>query len=145
MDFRMMMRRYGPTVHLTPAGELDLDSRSALDEVQAALDGGVAVVACDMRHLTFLDVVGLRGLIDFVRRLDTRGIAFFAYNWQPQPRRLVDLIDGLHPPTDLNGKPGGVATQLLRRSLHDSAASRRAAGAALARGNAPHRAAAPPR
>lgn len=35
MDFRMMPRRYGPTLHLTPAGELDLETRTALDEVQA--------------------------------------------------------------------------------------------------------------
>ncbi|WP_329201750.1 MULTISPECIES: STAS domain-containing protein [unclassified Streptomyces] len=115
-DFRVMMRRYGSTVHLTLAGELDLEGRSVLDEVQVGLDGA-AVVACDMQHLTFLDVVGLRDLTAFVRRFDGRGIAFFAYNWQPQPRRLLDLVDGLYP-TAGNRAPA----RLLRRSLRDATA-----------------------
>ncbi|MET9572943.1 STAS domain-containing protein [Streptomyces virginiae] len=128
MDFRMPMRRYGPTVHLTPAGELDLHTRSALDETLADLDDGVTVVACDMWRLSFIDVTGLDGLLEFARRLNGRGIAFFAYNWQPQPRRLLDLIDGLYPPPDINGKPRCTSTSLLRRSLQDRAAARRTAG-----------------
>lgn len=128
MDFRIQMRRYGPTVHLTPAGELDLNTRSALDTTQAALDDGVAVVACDMRHLTFIDVTGLHGLLAFARRLDGRGIAFFAYNWQPQPRRLLDLIDSLYPPTHVNGKPRRAPTSILRRGLQEFAAARHTAG-----------------
>ncbi|MFF3216910.1 STAS domain-containing protein [Streptomyces sp. NPDC002886] len=142
MDFRMMMRRYGPTVHLTPAGELDLDGRAALDEIQAGLDSSVAVVACDMRHLTFLDITGLNSLISFVRRLDARGIAFFAYNWQTQPRRLLDLVDGLYPPAGPNGSPRRKPTTLLRRSLQDTVTARRAAGAAPVREAVPRWAAA---
>ncbi|MGW6410464.1 STAS domain-containing protein [Streptomyces vinaceus] len=129
MDFRVSMRRYGPTIHLTPAGELDIDTRSALDQAQTAIDNGVAVVACDMRLLRFIDVTGLRGLLGFARRIDGRGIAFFAYNWQPQPRRLLDLIDALYPPTDMNGKPRCAPTGILRRGLPDAAAFRRTAGA----------------
>ncbi|MFJ3842031.1 STAS domain-containing protein [Streptomyces sp. NPDC090054] len=130
MDFRVMPRRYGPTVHLTPTGELDLDTRTALDEVPAALDGA-SVVACDMRHLTFMDVTGLYGLTTFVRRLDARGIAFFAYNWQPQPLRLMDLVDGFHQPAGRKGTGG--PTRLLRRSLQGSVAAAREAVAARAR------------
>lgn len=52
MDFRVMPRRYGPTVHLAPAGELDLETRAALDELYISADGPT-IVACDMRHLTF--------------------------------------------------------------------------------------------
>lgn len=137
--FQMNMRRYGPAVHLAPAGELDLDTRSALDEVHAALQG-VDLVACDMCDLTFLDVLGLHGLLDLVRGLDSRGIAFFAYNWQQQPRRLLDLVDDLHPPTADNREE---PTRLLRR-LRDSAAAARAAGAAKARDDVPRRAALPP-
>ncbi|MFE2586011.1 STAS domain-containing protein [Streptomyces sp. NPDC059378] len=103
MDFRTVMRRYGPTVHLTLAGELDVDTRSALDEAQASLCDGVVVVVCNMRSLSFIDVTGLRALLEFARRLDGRAIAFFAYNWQPQPRRLMDLIDALYPPAGMNG------------------------------------------
>ncbi|MFJ3963218.1 STAS domain-containing protein [Streptomyces sp. NPDC090036] len=140
MDFQLMKRRYGPTVHLTPTGELDLDTRAALDEVQTDLDG-VAAVACDMRHLTFMDVTGLHGLIALAHRLGTSGIAFFAYNWQPQPLRLINLIDSLYPPADRNH---GGPTQLLRRSLQGSATAARAAGAArAARQDTPSRATSP--
>ncbi|MCX4808708.1 hypothetical protein OG594_45325 [Streptomyces sp. NBC_01214] len=46
-----MPRRFGPTVYLAPSGELDLESRSALDEPYIGADEAT-VVACDMRHLT---------------------------------------------------------------------------------------------
>ncbi|MFF0473547.1 anti-sigma factor antagonist [Streptomyces sp. NPDC004284] len=135
---RITVRRYGPTMHLAPAGELRMATRSALDDVQAALDG-VDVVACDMRDLVFLDVGGLQGLLDFVRRLDADGIAFFAYDWQPQPRQTLDLADEVNPPAD-TGRP----TRLLRR-LQDFATAARMAGAARARKDVPSRAALPPR
>ncbi|MFF8265213.1 STAS domain-containing protein [Streptomyces virginiae] len=143
MDFQLMKRRYGPTVLLTPTGELDLDTRAALDEVQTGLDA-VAAVACDMRHLTFMDVTGLHGLTAFAHRLGARGIALFAYNWQPQPLRLMNLIDSLYPPADRNGDHDG-PTRLLRRSLQGSVDAARAGGAARARQDTPRRAASPSR
>ncbi|MFE5717886.1 STAS domain-containing protein [Streptomyces erythrochromogenes] len=124
MDFRVMPRRYGPTVCLAPAGELDLESRSVLDGLYIGASEAT-VVACDMLHLTFMDVSGLDGLIAFADRLEGRGIRFFAYNWQPQPSRLLDLVDALFPPPagtkGIRGGPIG----LLRRSLHDSAVPHR--------------------
>ncbi|MCB5163984.1 STAS domain-containing protein [Streptomyces bambusae] len=120
-EFRTGIRRYGPTAHLTPAGELGTDPGSVLAEVSAALDG-VDVVACDMRDLTSLDLMGLHRLLDFVRGLDARGITVFAYNWQPQPRRLLSLVEELYPPADPR-------TTLLR-SLRESAAAAGGAGAA---------------
>ncbi|MCY0962909.1 hypothetical protein [Streptomyces sp. H27-H5] len=131
MDLRVTMRRYGPTVHLILLGELDVETRAALDEVQA-VPNNVDVVACDMRRLTFMDVVGLHGPTTFARRLNGREIAFFAYDWQPQPLRLMDLVDCLYPKGDRGGPTG-----LLRRDLRGSAASARAAGATRARKNAP--------
>ncbi|MET9700846.1 STAS domain-containing protein [Streptomyces sp. NPDC006529] len=142
MDFHMTMRRYGPTVHLVPAGELDLETRAALDEAEAALDG-VELVACDMGELSFLDVAGLHGLLGFVHRLDGRSIAFFTYDWQPQPLRLLDLIDSLHPSPGDHGSRGA-PTEPLRRSLAESAAAARARGAARAWQDAMRRAAVAP-
>ncbi|MFG2713410.1 STAS domain-containing protein [Streptomyces goshikiensis] len=142
MDFQLRKRRYGPTVHLTPIGELDLKTKGALDEVQTSLDG-VAVVVCDMRHLTFMDVTGLHGLTASVHRLNARGVAFFAYNWQPQPRRLMDLVDGLHPRAGRNGNRHG-PTQLLRDSLRGAVAAACVAGAARALQNTPRPAGPPP-
>ncbi|MEU6300763.1 STAS domain-containing protein [Streptomyces erythrochromogenes] len=96
-DFHITIRRYGPTLHLTPAGELDVDSDPAFAPVSTALTDSTTVVACDMRRLTFLDPAGLQLLLDLAARLDARGITFFAYNWQRQPLRLLDLIDRITP------------------------------------------------
>ncbi|MGP3690965.1 STAS domain-containing protein [Streptomyces sp. IBSNAI002] len=100
-DFHIMIRRYGPTVHCSPVGELDLDTRPALERLWALPDGQVSVVVCDMRGLTFMDVTGLHRLLDMAAHIHGRGIDFFAYNWQRQPLRLLDLIDDLDP-----GQPG---------------------------------------
>ncbi|MFC8269452.1 hypothetical protein ACFUIZ_27595 [Streptomyces cinereoruber] len=94
-DFQVSIQRYGPTVHLTPMGELDWDTGPALDDVSAALGDGVAVVVCGMRRLSFVDVTGVHRLLDLTHLIESRSIAFYAYNWQHQPQRLLDLIDGL--------------------------------------------------
>ncbi|MGR4879460.1 STAS domain-containing protein [Streptomyces sp. LARHCF249] len=126
-DFGITVRRYGPTVHVTVDGELDLYTRAALGDVSAAFDDGVVVLVCDMRNLMFMDVAGLHRLIDLARRADRRGIACFAYNWQRQPRRLLVLVDNL---PDRPGEPRSEPTRLLRRTLRDAAASHRVTGAA---------------
>ncbi|WP_086824526.1 STAS domain-containing protein [Streptomyces sp. NRRL B-24572] len=126
VGFGVKTRRHGSTVHLAPTGELDLDARPALDEVQPVLDGA-DVVACDMQHLTFVDVVGLHALLAFACRLNARGITFFTYNWQSQPRRLLDLFDDGYPPADGDGP-----ARMLRR-FRRSASAARAAGTAKAR------------
>ncbi|MFJ9825016.1 STAS domain-containing protein [Streptomyces sp. NPDC101160] len=126
--FRMRTSHYGQTAHLAASGALDMDARSAFDEVEAGLDG-FDVVACDMRDLSFLDVAGLHTLLDLALRLHARGIAFFTYNWQPQPRRLLDLVDELYPPDDTRGRP---------TRLQDFAAAARTAGALDDGTRAPH-------
>ncbi|MEU7072424.1 STAS domain-containing protein [Streptomyces narbonensis] len=122
--FELHTWRYGATLHLAPTGELDMDTGPALDEVPAAALDGADVVACDMQHLTFLDVAGLSALLGFVRRLDARGIAVFTYNWQPEPRRLLHLIDGRYPPAD-----GSRPIRMLH-CLRGSPSAARATGAA---------------
>lgn len=49
MDFRMPMRRYGSTVHLTLAGEIVLHTRSALDDALTGLDMRQKI-ACGLAH-----------------------------------------------------------------------------------------------
>ncbi|MCJ0871948.1 STAS domain-containing protein [Streptomyces sp. AP-93] len=127
-DFGITVRRYGPTVHVALAGELDLDTRSALDDVQAAFDEDVDVLCCDMQHLTFMDVTGLHRLVDLARRAEERGTAVFASNWQRQPLRLLDLTDSLYP-SDGHGEPRSKPTSPLSRTLRDAAGTHRAAGA----------------
>lgn len=87
-----------------------------------------------MRHLTFVDVTGVQALLDFARRIQARGMAVFAYNWQPQPLRLFGLIDDLYPAAGLSGESGPEPTAILRRTLGDSPSR-----AARARGGLPRR------
>lgn len=119
--FEIHIRHYGATLHVTPVGELDVDCDQALNEVRTAFHHGVAVVACDMRRLTFLDLTGLHYLLDLARNAQSRGIAFFAYNWQHQPQQLLDRADDLAPP-DGRGRRAA-PTRILRRTLRQAAAS----------------------
>ncbi|MFJ7157032.1 STAS domain-containing protein [Streptomyces sp. NPDC101118] len=116
-------RRYGPTAHLTPVGRLGRSTAGVLEEAAAGL-AGVDVVACDMQKLILLDVAGLDALLAFARRLEGRGIAFVAYNWQPQPRELLDQADQQYPPAERPVQ--------LRQWLRDLAAAARTAGEAKA-------------
>ncbi|MFD9337982.1 STAS domain-containing protein [Streptomyces sp. NPDC060028] len=95
---QITLRRYGPTVHLTLAGELDHEADAALARVRAAaFRDGVDVVACDLHHVRFMDVSGLRCLLGLQEQAREYGITVLAYNWQPQPLRLLHLLDGLEP------------------------------------------------
>ncbi|MFE6270432.1 STAS domain-containing protein [Streptomyces goshikiensis] len=118
-DFHITIRRYGPTLHLAPAGELDIDSDHAFTPVWTALTDPTTMVACDMRRLTFLDAAGMELLLDLATHLNERGIAFFAYNWQRQPMRLLDLIDRITP-TRSHASNRSTPTGPLRRTLPGS-------------------------
>ncbi|MFD9355668.1 STAS domain-containing protein [Streptomyces sp. NPDC060031] len=100
---QITLRRYGPTVHLTLAGELDHEADAPLARVRAAaFRDGVDVLACDLHHVRFMDVSGLRCLLGLQEHARAYGITVLAYNWQPQPLRLLRLLDGTEP-CDENG------------------------------------------
>ncbi|MFC8795666.1 STAS domain-containing protein [Streptomyces cinereoruber] len=89
-------------------GELDWDTGPALDDVSAALGD-------DMRHLSFVDVIGAHRLLDLTHLIESRGIAFYAYNRQRQPQRLLGLIDDLKQ-CRVRGRGARIApTRPLRR------------------------------
>ncbi|MFF8610457.1 STAS domain-containing protein [Streptomyces sp. NPDC015346] len=94
--FRIVVRRYGPSVHLTPSGELDMTAEAAFRSVLGSLGDRVAVVACDLGRVSFADVVGMHCVRDFQRRAHARGATVFFYDWQPQPRRLLGLLGDRH-------------------------------------------------
>ncbi|MFF3726958.1 STAS domain-containing protein [Streptomyces erythrochromogenes] len=96
---------------------MDIDSDPAFAPVWTALTDRPTVVACDMRRLTFLDPAGLQLLHGFAARLEGHGIAFFAYNWQRQPMRLLDLIDRITP---THASDRSTPTGPLRRTLPGS-------------------------
>ncbi|WP_327381762.1 MULTISPECIES: STAS domain-containing protein [unclassified Streptomyces] len=129
-DFEIHIRRSGATLHVTPVGELDVDCDQALKNVRMALAQGVAVAACDMRRLTFLDLAGLHYLLGLARDAHSRGVAFFAYNWQHQPQQILDRTDHLARTDGRDPRTG--PTRLLRQTLHEAAESTRAADTARA-------------
>ncbi|THA78697.1 STAS domain-containing protein [Streptomyces sp. A0592] len=133
--FQIMVQRFGPTMHVALAGELDLDTRTTLGDITAALESllDVDVVVCDMHGLTFCDVTGLHGLVTLAGRLHRWRIAFFTYGWQPQPLRLLDLVDSTHQPASPHPAPGTEPTALLRRTLSQAAGASREAGARTVR------------
>lgn len=88
---KVTMRRYGPTVHLLLVGEADLQAEHTISRVCARLSRDVVVVACDLHHLAFMDVAGLHGLSALQRHGRGHGATVLAYNWQPQPLRLLHL------------------------------------------------------
>ncbi|MBP2034840.1 anti-anti-sigma regulatory factor [Streptomyces avidinii] len=115
---------------VTPVGELDAASGWALAAVHTALDHDVAAVACDMRRLSFLDVVGLHHLLGLARYTGSQGVALFAYNWQRQPQQLLDFTDELLLDSAQDSR--AAPTRLLRRTLREATEAARATGAARA-------------
>ncbi|MFI5980136.1 STAS domain-containing protein [Streptomyces sp. NPDC051555] len=119
-DFHIEVRHYGPTVHLTPVGALDVGAAPGFDPLRYVLGGDVCVVVCDMRHVPFMDLPGLHRLLDLGRRARARGIALFVCNWRRQPLCLLDRIDEVGLPGADRGRPAGLrraVTHDLRRTL----------------------------
>ncbi|MFJ3960769.1 STAS domain-containing protein [Streptomyces sp. NPDC090036] len=114
-------------MHLTPRGELDLDGEPAFERSAALLDATTAVVACGMRHVTFMDVTGLQRFLAFARALEARGVGLFVYNWRRQPMHLLGLFDDLNSPQG-PAAASGSATEALRRTLTDRVSAGREAG-----------------
>ncbi|MFD9301528.1 STAS domain-containing protein [Streptomyces sp. NPDC060048] len=95
---QITLRRYGPTAHLTLVGDLDQEAGEAIAGVRSAvLRDDVVVIACDVHHVPFMDVSGLRCLLDLREQAREHGITVLAYNWQPQPMNLLYLLDRLEP------------------------------------------------
>ncbi|WP_327418585.1 STAS domain-containing protein [Streptomyces sp. NBC_01233] len=121
-DFHITERRYGPTVHLAPAGEFDWDAGPVWDGVQSRIDESVDVVVCDMALVRFMDVSGLTRLIAFADTLRARGTTLFVVNVRTQPAHVMDLLDDLaEPGGSFTGGPADVPTAALRRTLTDRA------------------------
>ncbi|MFD3531240.1 STAS domain-containing protein [Streptomyces sp. NPDC058664] len=130
--FRISVKRYGPTLRLAPAGELDGEGRAAFERAERAVDDGVVVVACGMEHVPFMDAAGLHCLLDFAERLDARGVAVFFFHWRSQPLHLLDLVDVCSPASGSGRRSWASATAALRRDLGTRAYTGRARGAVAA-------------
>ncbi|MFF5449431.1 STAS domain-containing protein [Streptomyces sp. NPDC012888] len=140
-EFRVRVRNYGPTVHVTAAGELDHEAGAAFAPAVEALVPGTTVVVWDMRHVTFMDCAGLGHLLDFQSLAEGRGTAVFTYDWQSGPLRLLELVDRLPLPPPGRAGDRTAASRLLRRTLSGRAGAQRdrGAGTVVRRGAGPVR------
>ncbi|MDF9810822.1 STAS domain-containing protein [Streptomyces sp. SPB162] len=123
---QITLRRYGPTLHLTLAGELDIEAEPAFAQIMATLPAGIAVIACDLYHVHFMDVVGVRCILALKRSAEQRGLAALVCNWQSQPLQLLNLLGGLERDYD-------VELRSLQALLRDHADAQRALGIDSAR------------
>jgi anti-sigma B factor antagonist len=77
---------------LAVTGELDMASTEMLLEgVRRLEESGVDVVAIDLSGVTFMDVAGLRVLLEAARRARRHDTRFVIYN----PRRIAARVFGL--------------------------------------------------
>lgn len=118
---RIAFRRYGPTAHLSLAGDLDHEAGAVIARVRAAaLADDVVVIACDLHHVPFMDVSGLRCLLDLQELAREHGITVLAYNWRPQPLRLLQCLNGLEADDD----KGLLALRDLLREITEAQVAR---------------------
>ncbi|GHB51174.1 hypothetical protein GCM10010347_21150 [Streptomyces cirratus] len=86
--FEITVERTGDTVLVTPAGEIDLAVEAELAAVLDSLPDQGAVIL-DMSAVTFMDLTGLRFLLDLRRLTARHGSTLVATGWHRQPLRLL--------------------------------------------------------
>lgn len=103
-------------VRLMLSGELDISSASALEhELREAESRRPPVIVLDLDRLEFMDVSGLRAILDAARRARRERRQFIVANPVPHIARLFELtaidqsLDLLRSP--LFGIPGGPAAE----------------------------------
>lgn len=89
--------RVGPDrekVWVQPAGELDLAAVSELGEqVRQLIEVGFARLIIDLRALSFIDVAGLRLLLDLAEQASRDSWRLSLIQGGRQPRRIFALTD----------------------------------------------------
>jgi anti-anti-sigma factor len=88
-DFRVVVSEHAARTVVVPVGELDLDTAQELEAVLATQSGPVVV---DLRKLRFIDLTGLRVLLeaDARSRQDGMNLRFIP---GPKVRRLFEAAD----------------------------------------------------
>jgi len=80
-------------VWIAVRGELDLSNHDQLAQVLAGLSlAGISQVHLQLSNLSFCDVAGMRHLLTFIRRADSRGRQVAAYGASRSLRRLCHLM-----------------------------------------------------
>jgi len=88
-EFRVVVSEHAAGTVLVPVGELDLGTAQDLEAVLAAQSGPVVV---DLRELSFIDLAGLRVLLeaDARSRQDGMNLRFIP---GPMVRRLLEVAE----------------------------------------------------
>ena len=82
----------GPTERLALSGELDMLSAPILErELRAAARRHPRRIVLDLRELTFMDVSGLRAILDAARSARRDGASLAIANPMPHIVRLLEL------------------------------------------------------
>lgn len=89
--FEITVERTGDTVLITPVGEIDIAAKADLDAVLASLPDGCAVVV-DMSAVSFMELTGLRFLLDLHRLAARHGSVLVTAGWRGQPVRLLTRV-----------------------------------------------------
>ena len=88
-DFRVVVSEHAAGTVVVPEGELDLDTAQDLEAVLATQSGPVVV---DLRELSFIDLTGLRLLLDADARSRQDGMNL-RFIPSPMVRRLLEVAE----------------------------------------------------
>jgi anti-sigma B factor antagonist len=93
-DFRVVVSEHAHETLVIPAGELDLDTAQELEAVLATQSGAVVV---DLRELTFIDLTGVRLLLeaDARSRQDGKNLRFIPSRIVRRLLEVAELPDRL--------------------------------------------------
>jgi anti-anti-sigma factor len=92
--FEITTERQGGTVTLSPRGELDIATAHRVAQSLLAVEHeeDVALTVVDLAELTFVDVAGLRALVEAAWRAGRRGRQITFVEARPEIRRTVGLV-----------------------------------------------------
>jgi anti-anti-sigma factor len=91
-SFDLRVARNGRSVHLAPAGELDIATTPELEQALAeATADAVAEIVLDLRELTFMDSTGLRALAQANSRAGESGISLSIIRGPRQIERVLEI------------------------------------------------------
>ncbi|MCY0937568.1 STAS domain-containing protein [Streptomyces sp. H34-S4] len=87
--FEMTVTPVGDTLLVAPASDMDHSADADLQRVLHLLRDPGRTVGVDMSGVSFMDLTGLRFLVDLGHHCEDRGGTMLTYAWQRQPRRVV--------------------------------------------------------
>lgn len=104
-DITVGISRRGRVIVVAVAGEIDIASTPQLERLLEEACAGGADIVVDLAEVTFMDVSGLRALLDARRRAERDGVPLALANVPPAVVRLLKLTRAYEELTIIDG-PG---------------------------------------